>query len=69
MYHDYYTIEYASITIFIVNKLRSIQNLVLILIQFNIAICKSAFQIHIITYYILLNEIVNLFVLKNYRFK
>lgn len=61
MYHDYYTIEYASITIIIVNKLRSIQNLVLI--QFNIAICKTAFLIHIITYYILLNEIINFFIL------
>lgn len=61
MYYDYYTIEYAYITIILVNKLKSIQNLILVLIQFNIAICKSVFLIHIIIYYILL--IVNLFVL------
>lgn len=60
MYYDYYTIEYAYITIILVNKLKSIQNLILVLIQFNIAICKSVFLIHIIIYYIL---IVNLFVL------
>lgn len=59
MYHDYYTIKYASITIIIVNK--SIQNL--ILIQFNNAICKIAFLIHIIIYYILLNQTVNFFIL------